>query len=173
MWSPTFVPGSLDRKLAREAEDLALQLLAERGTINASLLFKTLGGNNGEYWHFRALLQKYHWATDWPDHPKQVQPMRIEGKVRPGVPQALWDEIAHFTHPIRGCALNMVCTFIEVIPLDASPEMVPLVVELVGIPFEEFPGPTDPLTGEWAQWVDLNRAMCATAFVNSPCMDAR
>lgn len=39
-----FSPGNIDRKLAREKEDVALELLAERGAINASRLFKTLGG---------------------------------------------------------------------------------------------------------------------------------
>lgn len=144
----------------------ALELLATRGTMTAAELIDVLGGTEGGYWMFRAMLQKFHYAVTWPDHPDADRPMRIEGRMLPGLPQALWDEAAERTHEVRGPAVDIVGTLIEVIPLDAPTRVVPLIHKFVGVPLRRFPSYSEQLTGYWAQWVDTNRALCATAYAD-------
>lgn len=152
-----------DEAYFEPAHFAALELFADGGEVSARDLGRTLG-DKGSYWALRAALTDLGYGVDWPDHPDPGRPMRIAGRIRDGIPRLVWDLVSDRSGGIRGPALNVAATVIEVIPPDADPAYVPLMVEFVGLPLREYPAHDGPLTGAWAAWVEVNRPLCAVAF---------
>lgn len=170
-----------DRPYLRPGEIAALELFADRGTVRAGKLFAALGGRDEPYAQLRSLLRDFHYAVTWPEDPDSDLPLGIEGRMLPGVPQTLWDEVREWRHRRASCVVDIVGTVIEVIPLDASPEVVPLIAEFAGVPTKasderrarlagfpgkKYPSYVEPLTGDWAEWVEVNRALCAAVHAD-------
>jgi hypothetical protein len=155
-----------DPKYLNREELHALELLADHRTVPAGELIDLLGSQE-VYWQLRSIFEKFHYAVDWPDHPDRDRPMRIEGRVLPGVPRTLWDQLSWYSSPFHGPVVDIVGTVIEIVPLDARPEVLHLIVELAGLPHDQFPSYNEALTGDWAEWVETNRALSEPAYTNT------
>lgn len=171
---PYLEPGEI------EVLELFAEQIAERGTVYAGRVVRTLDGQVN-YEAFGNVLREFHLVVDWPEEPDGHEPLRIEGRMLPGLPRALWDEVCRWRYWRGSRPVDIVGTLIEIIPPDASPEVLPLIAAFAGVPTdcadersprvaglprERYPEYTEPLTGDWAQWVEVNRAMCAVVHAD-------